>query len=182
MFEFTSTHFTCESWWCGRVLLTNVRSEVTLQTKLLSAVLALVVTHLQVDGAEVIVQCILTAETLVTCVTEMFGLSLILTTKIVSGKIVFLREDNSTHKALKEGVWINNRHIRVMFQINTKFFRVPFSIPYKKFFIGHDMPKCTVVYLSIILIGDQILFCFCTRAVNVSHPIGSFWISSIYIM
>ena len=64
--------------------------------------------------------------------------------------------------------WINNRHIWIVFKINTKFFRVPFSIPYKKFFIGHDMTECAVVYLSVILIGDQILFRFCTRAVDVS--------------
>ena len=84
LIELVSTYLACESWWCGGVLRTNVAREMLLSTKLLSTVLALVFAHLQVDSAEVCVQVVLPTETLVTCVTEMFRLSLILTVKIVS--------------------------------------------------------------------------------------------------
>ena len=64
-------------------MLTNVRSEVTFLSKLHSTVLALVVAHLQVDCTKVCVERGTATETLVTRVTEMFGLSLILTAEIV---------------------------------------------------------------------------------------------------
>ena len=83
-FEFVPTHFTRESWWYGGVLITDVLSEVTFHSKLLPTILALMVAHLQMDTAEVIVQCLTLKEPLVTCVAEMFGLPLILTVTIVS--------------------------------------------------------------------------------------------------
>ena len=89
-FEFHTTHFAGEYRWCRGVLRANVLSEGALPTKLLPTVFALVVAHLQVDTAKVCVQSFLITKTLVTCVAKMFGLSLILTTKIVLSQVVFL--------------------------------------------------------------------------------------------
>jgi hypothetical protein len=43
-----------------------------------------VVAYLQVDSAEVFVQCFFLTKTFATCVAEMFGLSLVLASKIVA--------------------------------------------------------------------------------------------------
>ena len=88
------------------MLITNVLSEDNFLSKLLPTILALMVAHLQMDVAEVNVQRSTATEPLVTCVAEMFGLSLILAAEIVLIQVMLCREDNSAHETLKVGVCI----------------------------------------------------------------------------